>query len=229
MVKVHKIAQAFNRWLGASPNPKPPSPDAFYPIPQLEEQFCFLKNFITRSNISVGEYTYYHDYHHSLDFENRNVLYHDEKLNDKLIIGKFCQIGSGVTFLMRAALHQTSGFSSYPFAIFGREWQGYKVDRPDKGDTRVGNDVWFGYNATILPGVKIGDGAIIAARAVVVKDVPPYTIVGGNPAGEIRKRFQEDIINTLAEIRWWDWPIDKITRNLMAITGADIEKLKTCI
>ncbi|RAM50609.1 MAG: Vat family streptogramin A O-acetyltransferase [Hapalosiphonaceae cyanobacterium JJU2] len=207
------------------PDPKNPHPMQSFP------QVCFIKNTVSNPNIIIGDYTYYDDLEDSENFE-RNVLYHYPFIGDKLIIGKFCALATGVKFIMNGANHQMSGFSTYPFSIFGSGWERVtpKPDElPFKGDTVIGNDVWIGYEAMIMPGVKIGDGAIVAAKSVVVKDVAPYTIVGGNPANLVRQRFPDEIINTLLEIAWWDWDIEKITRNLEKIVGADIEALKICV
>lgn len=182
---------------------------------------------ITRPNIIVGDYTYYHDTKGADGFEERNVLYHEEFVGDRLIIGKFCQIAMDAQFIMNASMHQMSGFSTYPFAIFNENWaKSYEADFPYLGDTVIGNDVWIGYKATIFPGVQIGDGAIIGSRVMVTKNVPPYTIVGGNPAKMIRHRFDETTIKELLEIQWWDWPIETILGHLPEITGADIKKLR---
>lgn len=193
-------------------------------------QVCFIKNTVSNPHIIIGDYTYYDDPEDSENFE-RNVLYHFPFIGDKLIIGKFCALAKGVKFIMNGANHKLSGFSTYPFSIFGNGWE--KVtpqpdELPFKGDTVVGNDVWIGYEATIMPGVQIGDGAIIATKSVVVSNVPPYAIVGGNPAKLIRKRFNDDVINTLLEIGWWNWDVEKISRNLEKIVGADIDILKNC-
>ena len=190
-------------------------------------RLCFLKNIITNPNIIVGDYTYYDDFEDVYNFE-KNVKYHFDFIGDKLIIGKFCMIASDVTFIMNGANHLTSAISAYPFAVFGNDWQNAMDGKtyPVKGDTIIGNDVWIGYKATIMPGIKIADGAIIASNATVTKDVAPYSIVGGNPAAEIRKRFNEDQINRLLALKWWDWEIDKITANVDALTGLDINLLK---
>jgi len=150
-------------------------------------------------------------------------------MNDKLIIGKFCAIARDVKFIMNGANHKIDSVTAYPFSIFRRGWE--KVipkieDLPYKGDTVVGNDVWIGYDSLIMPGIKIGDGSIIAARSVVVRDVEPYSIIGGNPARMIRKRFPDDVIDVLESMKWWDWPIEKITENLEILTSNDIERLK---
>ena len=191
------------------------------------KNLCFLKNIITRPNIIVGDYTYYDDFEDVANFE-KNVKYHFDFVGDKLIIGKFCMIASGVTFIMNGANHLTDAISTYPFAIFGNGWE-HAMDRktyPVKGDTEIGNDVWIGYNAIIIPGIKIGDGAIIAANSTVVKDVEPYTIVGGNPAKEIKKRFSEEEIQRLLKLKWWNWDIDKITKNLSALTRNNVSLME---
>lgn len=190
-------------------------------------QVCFIRNTVRSPNIVIGEYTYYDDPDDSENFE-RNVLYHFPFIGDKLIIGKFCAIARGVRFIMNGANHKLSGISTYPFQIFGAGWE--KVmpemeDLPYKGDTVVENDVWIGYEALIMPGVRIGNGAIVSSRAVVTRDVPAYTIVGGNPAVPLRKRFSDEAIAKLEAAAWWDWPIEKITRNLDVIVAADIDKL----
>ena len=202
-----------------------PSPDTLHPIPG-QTRLVYLKNIITNPNIQVGDYTYYDDEVDPASFE-RNVLYHFDFIGDRLIIGKFCSIASGVKFIMNGGNHRTDWLTNYPFPVFGDGWESVMPeDWPHKGDTIVGNDVWIGYQATLMPGVQIGDGAIIASQSVVTKSVPPYTVVGGNPAQEIRKRFDEATIQALLEIGWWDWPIERISRNLQAICGSDIEALR---
>jgi virginiamycin A acetyltransferase len=204
-----------------------PTAETTYPFPKVANKIAFLKNVIKNPNIIVGDYTYYHDADGADQFEKNNVLYHEEIIGDKLQIAKFCQIAMGTQFIMNASSHQMSGFSTYPFAVFNENWaKSYQVNFPYFGDTIVGNDVWIGYRATIYPGVKIGDGAIIGTRALVTKDVEPYTIVGGNPAKVIRKRFSDEVIKDLLTIQWWNWPIDTVLQNLDAITGADIDRLK---
>lgn len=191
------------------------------------DRLCFLKNIITRPNIIVGDYTYYDDFENVHNFE-KNVKYHFDFIGDKLIIGKFCMIASDVRFIMNGANHLTDAITSYPFAIFGKDWADAMDGKayPSKGDTIIGNDVWIGFNATIMAGIKVGDGAIIATNAVVTKDVEPYTIVGGNPAKEIKKRFSKESIDTLLSLKWWDWDIEKITQNVQILTGNDIQALK---
>lgn len=204
------------------------SPETHYPIEKVTKAVVFLKNFITNPNIQVGDYTYYDGRHRPESFETDNVFF---ALSSRLVIGKFCQIAYGTKFLLSDANHQMSGFSTFPFFIFGKmgegcpEWEDYDLDLPNKGDTLIGNDVWFGHESMIMPAVKIGDGAIIAARSVVTKNVPPYTVVGGNPAKVIRKRFSDEIIEQLLEIRWWNWDYDRITGHIRAIVGADIQEL----
>ena len=193
-------------------------------------QICFIQNTVSNPNIIVGDYTYYDDPKDSEDFE-RNVLYHFPFIGDQLIIGKFCALARDIKFIMNGDNHKLDGFSTYPFQIFGNGWE--KVapqagDLPYKGDTVIGNDVWIGYEAVIMPGIRVGDGAIIAAKSVVVSDVSPYTIVGGNPSKYIRQRFDDEVIRSLLEIAWWNWDIEKITRNLEQIVAADIETLMNC-
>ena len=196
-----------------------PNKDEKFPLKNYK-QLCFLKNIITNPDIIVGDYTYYDDSEDVCNFE-RNVKYHYQFIGDKLIIGKFCMIASGVTFIMNGANHKMDGITTYPFNIFGKDWERVtpKVsDLPYKGDTIIGNDVWIGANVTIMPGVKIGDGAIISTNATVTKDVEPYTIVGGNPAMILKKRFSDEKIKELMELKWWDWDIVKITENLEYLT-----------
>ncbi|PXX25930.1 CatB-related O-acetyltransferase [Arenibacter sp. ARW7G5Y1] len=203
------------------------APDKNIPFPlENYDRLCFLKNIVKNPNIHVGDYTYYDDFEDVANFE-KNVKYHFDFIGDKLIIGKFCMIASSVTFIMNGANHLSNSISSYPFAIFGKDWshamegKGY----PSKGNTVIGNDVWIGYNATIMPGITIGDGAIIASNSTVTKDVEAYGIVGGNPAQLIRKRFSEADIAKLLELQWWDWPIDKITANVQNLTGSNLALL----
>ena len=191
-----------------------PDPNTVFPLANYDK-LCFLKNYINNPNIEVGDYTYYDDFEAVSNFE-KNVKYHFDFIGDKLIIGKFCMIASDATFIMNGGNHLTEATSAYPFAIFGGAWQHAMGGKsyPTKGDTVIGNDVWIGHNATIMPGVTIGDGAIIATKAVVAKNVEPYTIVGGNPAKPIKKRFSEDTISKLLELKWWDWDIEKITQHV---------------
>jgi len=191
-------------------------------------RLCFLKNIIKNPAIIVGDYTYYDDFENVENFE-KNVKYHFDFIGDKLIIGKFCMIASDVKFIMNGANHLTNSLTSYPFAIFGNGWENAMDGKqyPRKGDITIGNDVWIGYNATIMAGVIVGDGAIIAANSTVIKDVEPYSIVGGNPAVEIKKRFSNDVIERLLKLKWWEWDIEKITNNIQHLTDSDIDKLET--
>lgn len=203
-----------------------PDKNQKFPLPNYN-RLCFLKNIITNPNIIVGDYTYYDDFEDVYNFE-KNVKYHFDFTGDKLIIGKFCMIASDVTFIMNGANHLTDAISTYPFAIFGADWQNAMDGKtyPYKGDLVIGNDVWIGYKATIMAGVTIGDGAIIASNAVVTKDVEPYSIVGGNPAKLIKKRFSESKIQQLLESKWWNWELEKITENVQHLTGKDFSFLK---
>ena len=190
-------------------------------------QICFIKNTVKNPNIIIGDFTYYDDPENSEEFE-RNVLYHFPFIGDKLIIGKFCAIAKGVQFIMNGANHKISGFSTFPFYIFKNGWENatpQTSELPYKGDTIIGNDVWIGYKALIMPGVKIGNGVIISSHSVVTSDVPAYAIVGGNPAKVIKKRFTDETVTILEEIAWWDWPIEKITKNLTKIISNNIEEL----
>lgn len=206
---------------------KGPDPDNKHPMSGFP-QVCYIRNTVKGPNIIVGEYTYYDDPDGAEDFE-RNVLYHFPFIGDKLIIGKFCAIARGVKFIMNGANHKLSGISTYPFYIFGNGWE--KVmpqpgELPYKGDTIIGNDVWIGYDSLIMPGVNIGNGAIISSRSVVVSDVAPYSIVSGNPASLIRTRFDAEAVATLQRIAWWDWPIETITRHLNLIVEGDVVALE---
>ena len=195
-----------------------------------DPQTNYLKNAITRGSISVGDYTMYNDtVHDPRDFEKNNVLYHYPVNRDRLIIGRFCSIACGAKFLFTSANHAMRSLSTYPFPIFFEEWG---LDRTrvadawdNRGDIVVGNDVWIGYEAIVLSGVTIGDGAIIGARAVVTRDVPPYAIVGGVPARLIRKRFDDKTVETLLRLKWWDWPSEKIACHIAAIQNGRLDEL----
>lgn len=207
-----------------------PKPEEIHPMKGFP-QICYIKNSIKNPNIIVGDYTYYDDPVDSENFE-RNVLYHFPFIGDKLIIGKFCAIAKDVKFIMNGANHKITGFSSYPFQIFGNGWEKQMPeinDFPFKGNTVIGNDVWIGYDSLIMPGVKIGNGAVIASKSVVTKDVGNYEIFGGNPAQLIKKRFDKETINKLLSIAWWDWDISKITKNLKVITESDITNLENIV
>ena len=195
-----------------------------------DRQTVYLKNTITNPAIIVGEYTMYNDFvNDPAQFERNNVLYHYPVNHDRLMIGKFCSIACGAKFLFNSANHSLSSLSTYPFPIFYEEWG---LDRKNvveawdnKGDIVIGNDVWIGYEAVILAGVTVGDGAVIGARAMVTKDVPPYTIVGGVPAKPIRKRFSEETISDMLALKWWDWPKERIARNIPAIQSGRLDLL----
>ena len=195
-----------------------------------DNQTVYLKNVITNPNIVVGDYTMYNDFvNDPRFFEQNNVLYHYPINHDKLIIGKFCSIACGAKFLFTSANHTMRSAATYPFPLFFEEWNLDRKNVTDswdnKGDIIIGNDVWIGYEAVILSGVTIGDGAIIGARAVVTKDVPPYSIVGGVPAKLIRKRFSDSDISKLLEIKWWNWSKEEIAQNIEVIQTGGIDKL----
>ncbi len=194
-------------------------------------QTVYLKNVITNPNIEVGDYTMYNDFANDpAKFEQNNVLYHYPINHDKLKIGKFCSIACGAKFLFNSANHAMASLSTYPFPLFFEEWGLEKKDVAkswdNKGDIIIGNDVWIGYEAVILAGVTISDGAIIGTRAVVTKDVPPYTVVGGVPAKPIKKRFDDKTISDLLEIQWWNWSSEKIAQNIEAIQSGNLEQIR---
>jgi len=190
----------------------------------------YLKSVITDPNIVVGDYTMYNDFvSDPTQFETNNVLYHYPINHDKLIIGRFCSIACGAKFLFTSANHTLKSLSTYPFPIFFEEWG---LDKrhvasawDNKGDIVIGNDVWIGYEAVVLSGVHVGDGAVIGARSVVTRDVPPYTIVGGVPAKEIRKRFDDATICKLQQIAWWNWRIEQIQQSLPLIMNGEVDRL----
>mgnify|MGYP004621680571 FL=1 len=203
--------------------------DKIYPRTS-DKQTVYLKNVVNNANIEIGDYTMYNDFvQDPIDFEKNNVLYHYPVNQDKLKIGKFCSIACGTKFLFTSANHTLKSLSTYPFPIFFEEWGLDGKDICDawdnKGDIVIGNDVWIGYEAVILSGVTIGDGAVIGSRAVVTKDVEPYTIVGGVPAKPIRKRFDEQTIEKLEKIGWWDWSEEQIRQNIGAIQAGDVDAL----
>lgn len=196
-----------------------------------DKQTVYLKHVVTDPSIEVGAYTMYNDFvNDPAQFEKNNVLYHYPINHDRLVIGKFCSIACGAKFLFNSANHTMRSLSTYPFPLFFEEWG---LDRKNvtqswdnKGDIVFGNDVWIGYEAVILAGVTIGDGAIIGSRAVVTKDVMPYTIVGGVPAKPIRKRFSDEVVQKLQEMKWWDWSKERIVKNIEAIQSGCIEKIR---
>ena len=196
-----------------------------------DKQTVYLKNVITDPAITVGDYTMYNDFvNDPVGFEKNNVLYHYPINRDRLIIGKFCSIACGAKCLFNSANHTLSSLSTYPFPLFFEEWglekRNVAESWDNKGDIVLGNDVWIGYEAVIMAGVTIGDGAIIGARAVVTKDVPPYTVAGGIPAKPIKKRYPEETIAALSELKWWDWPENRIAQNLHAIQAGQLNELK---
>ncbi len=203
-----------------------PDPRAIRPL-LGQPRVAYLRTVVTSALIDVGDYSYYDDPAGADRFERENVLYHFGP--ERLVIGRFCAIATGVRFVMNGANHRMDGVSTFPFPIFGAAWQD-AIDLlgglPNRGDTRVGNDVWIGYEALVNPGVSIGDGAIVATRAVVTRDVRPYAIVAGNPATEIRRRYADDEIATLLRIAWWDWPIAKITKHIRTLMAGSVTDLE---
>ena len=196
-----------------------------------DRETVYLKNVIDNPNIQIGDYTIYNDFvHDPREFRKNNVLYHYPINKDRLIIGKFCSIACGAKFLFNSANHRIASLSTYTFPLFFEEWDLEKENVAQawdqKGDIIIDNDVWIGYEAVILSGVTIGDGAVIGCRAVVTKDIPPYTIVGGVPAKPIRKRFDEETIKELQKIKWWDWPEEKIAGKIPAIQAGNLEELR---
>ncbi len=204
-----------------------PDPAALHPIPD-QPSVMFVRNLPgLPANVEIGEFTYYDD-PAGPDAFTANILYHFEFTGDRLRIGRYCAIATGVKFVMNGGNHRTSGVSTYPFPIFA-PWRGRwagEFDFPTRGDTVVGNDVWIGYDALIMPGVTIGDGAIVATRSVVTSDVPPYAIVGGNPARLIRQRFDPPTVDRLLRIAWWDWPPERVTEAIPLISQADVDALE---
>lgn len=205
---------------------KIPDPNAIFP--NEYGTTCFIRNVIKAPNISVGEYTYYDSEDRPELFEQTNVLFNYPFFGDKLIIGKFCQIAHGTTFIMGAANHRLGSATTYPFNVMGGVWREISTphieELPHKGDTVIGNDVWLGRNCTILPGVKIGNGAIVAACSVVTKDVAPYTVVGGNPARFLKKRFDDGTAALLEELRWWDLPPEELTEIIPVLCDTDMKR-----
>lgn len=209
------------------PNPNDIFPNAYHTS-------CFIKNVITAPNIFVGEYTYYDDPKEDpTEFEKNNVLFNWPEFGDKLYIGKFCAIASGVKFIMGSANHRLSSISTYPFSVFGGLWEErtppHLSQLPFKGDIVIGNDVWIGRESVIMPGITIGDGAVIAAYSVVTRDVEPYTMAGGNPARPIRKRFDPELIALLEQLRWWDFPPEKLADFLPVLCSEDLPAVRQTI
>ncbi len=206
-----------------------PNPNVIFP--NEYQTSCFIKNVVTAPNIEIGDYTYYDDAEHPTEFEKRNVLFNYPEFGDKLIIGKFCCIASGTKFIMGPANHRLSSVTTYPFHVFGGLWEERTPDHlsqlPRKGDIVVGNDVWIGRESVIMPGATIGDGAIVAAYSVVTKDVPPYCVVGGNPARQIKQRFDDELTGLLLRFRWWDLAPEALAEILPLLCDSDLEKVKT--
>lgn len=205
-----------------------PNPDNVFP--NSYKTSCFLKNVIHSPNITVGDYTCYDDPENPAGFERNNVLFNYPEFGDRLIIGKFCAIASGVKFIMGPANHRISSVTTYPFHVFGGVWAErtppHMEQLPFKGDPVIGNDVWIGRESVILPGVEIGDGAIIAAYSVVAKNVPAYSVAGGNPAKTIKSRFDEELTELLLQFRWWDLPAEDLADTLPLLCDPDLEKVK---
>lgn len=200
-----------------------PDKNALYPNEAMRS-VCYIKNLPPRPNVEIGDFTYYSDPHDSPENFYDHVEFHYPFMGDRLIIGKFCAIAEGVRFIMNGAAHRMNGLTTYPFSLFGGGWEKTVpeiTDLPYKGDTVLGNDVWLGLNVTVMPGVTIGDGAIVAANSTVVKNVEPYSIVGGNPAKLIRMRFEPDMVEALQRLRWWDWDEKKIFDHLETLVSAD--------
>ncbi|AHH97648.1 hypothetical protein KALB_4286 [Kutzneria albida DSM 43870] len=206
-------------------SPVPADATVLHPMPG-QDRLVLLKPLITSELIEVGEYSYYDDPEHATEFETRNVLYHYGP--DKLRIGRFCALGAGTRFIMNGANHRMDGPSTFPFPIMGGSWAEHFdliTGLPGRGDTVVGNDVWFGNSVTVMPGVRIGNGAIIATGSVVVQDVPDYAIVGGNPAKVVRSRYPEAEVARLLELAWWDWPAEHITEHVRTIMSGTVDEL----
>ncbi|MDK1489148.1 CatB-related O-acetyltransferase [Sinorhizobium sp. 7-81] len=209
--------------------PSAPNPGDKFPVAEFR-RIGFLKDIVRSSLIDVGDYSYYDDPDGPERFEEKCVLYHYDFIGDRLVIGRYCAIATGAQFIMNGANHALGGFSTFPFGIFPGGWRdgsdpaafasGYRCN------TVVGNDVWIGMDATVLPGITVGNGAIVGMKSVASKDVPPYAVVAGNPVRVVRMRFPADTIDGLQAIAWWDWPVDTVTRNIAAITGADLHALE---
>ncbi|KQP95068.1 chloramphenicol acetyltransferase [Methylobacterium sp. Leaf113] len=204
-----------------------PDPNVLHPVPG-HPRITFIRNLDLPPNIEVGAYTYYDDPEGPQAFLD-NILYHFAFLGDRLSIGRFCAIAAGTHFLMNGGNHRLAAPSTYPFLIFGGTWAGRFQEEatfPSRGDTVVGHDVWLGYDCTLLPGVTIGNGAVVAAKSVVTRDVPPYAIVAGNPATLVRMRVPPEVAERLQVLAWWDWDAARITRCLPAISGGDVAALE---
>ncbi|KNB49044.1 CatB-related O-acetyltransferase [Streptomyces caatingaensis] len=204
-----------------------PDPTVLHPLAG-HERVVLLRPLVTDPRIEVGEYTYYDDPDGAEEFERRNVLYAYGP--ERLVIGKYCAIATGTRFLMAGAAHLMAGVSTFPFTMFGGSWAERTLDLvtdlPSRGDTVIGNDVWIGHGALIMPGVRIGDGAVIAAGSVVTGDVEPYTIVGGNPARPIRRRFDDADVAKLLRAAWWNWPVELVTEHVRTIMAGGPDEIE---
>jgi virginiamycin A acetyltransferase len=204
-----------------------PDPMAVHPM-EGQKRIVFLRPLIRSPQISVGEYTYYDDPDDATAFEQRNVLYAYGA--ERLDIGRYCALAEGVRFIMAGANHPMLGPSTFPFGIFGGTWADTTMDlvmgAESRGDTRVGSDVWLGYQALVMPGVQIGHGAVVAAGSVVVGDVPPYAIAGGNPARVLRRRFPDEDVERLLRAAWWEWPVELVTEHARAIMAGTVDELE---
>ncbi len=207
---------------------KIPDPDMIFP--NEYKTSCFIKNVVKAPNISVGDYTYYDDTADPANFEKNNVLFNYPEFGENLIIGKFCQIASGTKFIMGPANHRLCSVTTYPFHVIGGAWTEntppHMEQLPHKGDTIIGNDVWIGRESVIMPGVKIGDGVIIAAYSVVTSDIPAYTVYGGNPAKKIKNRFDDELTDLMLRFRWWDLEPQRLTDILPLLCDPDLDKVK---
>lgn len=205
-----------------------PNPNEIFP--NEYKTSCFIKNVVKAPNIIIGDYTYYDDSVDPTGFEKNNVLFNYPEFGDRLIIGKFCSIASGTKFVMGSANHRISSVTAYPFNVFGGAWKERTPEHlsqlPFKGDTVIGNDVWIGRESVIMPGVKIGDGAIVGAYSVVAKNVAPYTVVAGNPVRLIKKRFDDELIELLLTLKWWDFEAEKLIDFLPVLCDENLEKVK---
>lgn len=205
-------------------------PDPNEVFPNEYRTSCFIKNVVEAPNITIGDYTYYDDPTDPTGFEQNNVLFNYPEFGDRLIIGKFCAIASGTKFIMGPANHRISSVTTYPFNVFGGAWSErtppHLDQLPHKGDIVIGNDVWIGRESVIMPGVTIGDGAIIAAYSVVARDVEPYSVFGGNPARFLKRRFSESLINLLMELRWWDSDSEELLQLLPILCDPNLERVE---